>query len=243
MKRTRFSLNWLTNFSNSQPESETSEKFCKSCGSVIPHDSIYCPNCGVIQETPSGPSPAMPVGREKESAARRIGKLRFALFFLSLAIFIAAFLLGSMASISQQEAQAIIDAFNTQIGSDPTAYQIFENNITLCLLFFIPFFGTAFMAFVGYNTGMFLSALALLNPQSGSPVALALTLFLFPWTWMEFVAYSLASSASLMVIISAISRRLRIEARRFLIALAIAAFLLIVGAVIEELAISSAMAG
>ena len=185
----------------------------------------------------------MPVGREKESAARRIGKLRLALFFVSLAIFITAFLLGSMASISQQEAQAIIDAFNTQIGSDPTAYQIFENNITLCLLFFIPFFGTAFMAFVGYNTGMVLSALALLNPQSGSPVALALTLFLFPWTWMEFVAYSLASSASLMVIISAISRRLRIEARRFLITLAIAAFLLIIGAIIEELAIGSAMAG
>jgi hypothetical protein len=160
-----------------------------------------------------------------------------------LAIFIATFILGSMAPISQQEAQAIIDEFNTQIGSNPTAYQIFENNITLCLLFFIPFFGTAFMAFVGYNTGIVLSALALLNPQSGSPVALALTLFLFPWTWMEFVAYSLASNAGLMVIISAIGRRLKIEARTFLITLAIAAFLLAVGAIIEELAISSAMAG
>ena len=99
------------------------------------------------------------------------------------------------------------------------------------------------MTFVGYNTGVVLSALSLLSPQSGNAVALALTLFLFPWTWMEFAAYSLASSAGLMVIISAIGRRLRMEARRFLIALAIATFLLIVGAIIEELAISIAMAG
>jgi hypothetical protein len=148
-----------------------------------------------------------------------------------------------MAPLSHQEAQVIIEEFNTQIGSNPTAYQIFANNITLCLLFFVPFFGTAFMAFVGYNTGVVLSALSLLNPQSGSGVALALTLFLFPWTWMEFGAYSLGSSAGLMVIISAIGKRLRIEARRFLIALAIVAFLLIVGGIIEELAINSAMAG
>jgi RNA polymerase subunit RPABC4/transcription elongation factor Spt4 len=242
VKRTKLSLDWLTNFSNSQPEKETSWKFCRSCGSVIPYNSTYCPNCGTIQETLSGLSPAIPVGREKESLARRIGKLQYTIFFMSLAIFIVAFLLGSMAFISQQEAQAIIDAFNTQIGSDPTAYQIFENNITLCLLFFIPFFGTAFMAFVGYNTGMVLAALALLNPQLGSPVALALTLFLFPWTWMEFVAYSLASSTGLMVIISIIGRRLRVEARKFLIILVIAIFLLIIGAIIEELAISSAMA-
>jgi hypothetical protein len=238
-----FSLSWLTHLANSRPESEPPRKFCRSCGSLISYDATYCPNCGVIQEIPIASSPAKSVERGREAVARRIRKLRFALFFLSLAIFIASFIFGSMAPLSRQEAQVIIDEFNTQIGSNPTAYQIFANNVTLCLLFFVPFFGTAFMTFVGYNTGVVLSALSLLSPQSGNAVTLALTLFLFPWTWMEFAAYSLASSAGLMVIISAIGRRLRMEARRFLIALAIATFLLIVGAIIEELAISIAMAG
>jgi Stage II sporulation protein M len=238
-----FSLGWLIRLANSQQESGPPRKFCKSCGSVISYDAAYCSNCGAIQETIIASAPVKSIEKGGEPVARRIRKLRFALFFLSLAIFIASFIFGSMAPLSQQEAQAIIEEFNTQIGSNPTAYQIFANNVMLCLLFFIPVFGTAFMAFVGYNTGVVLSALALVNPQSGSAVALALTLFLFPWTWMEFASYSLASSSGLMVIMSAIGRRLRLEARRFIVALAIAAFLLIVGAIIEELAISSAMAG
>ncbi len=119
---------------------------------------------------------------------------------------------------------------------------IFQNNVTLCLLFFIPFFGTAFMAFVGYNTGIVLSAVALVNPSAGSGVVLAFATMLFPWTWMEFTAYSLASSEGIIVVISAIRRTLTKESRRLLIVLAVAVILLVIGAITEELAINSAMA-
>jgi hypothetical protein len=115
--------------------------------------------------------------------------------------------------------------------------------MSLCFLFFIPFFGTAFMAFVGYNTGLVLSAVVIINPQSLTSLALAFATLLFPWTWMEFIAYSLASSEGLMVIVSALGHTLRKEARKFLMIFAIAIVLLIVGAIIEELAIEAAMAG
>ncbi|MCJ7635752.1 stage II sporulation protein M [Candidatus Bathyarchaeota archaeon] len=239
----KYSLGKLVRLANIRSPSEARRKYCKSCGSSILYDADYCPNCGALQETPvTAPEAVRPLTGVPRIIVRRMRRIRYTLFFLSLAIFIFTFILGSTVPLSRQEAQLIYQQFNSQVGPSPTALQIFSNNMSLCLLFFIPFFGTAFMAFVGYNTGLVLSAVVIVNPQAPTSLVLAFTTLLFPWAWMEFIAYSLASSGGLMVIVSALGRTLRKEARKFLILFTVVVVLLIVGAVIEGLAISTAMA-
>lgn len=239
----KYSLGKLVRLANIRSPSEAHRKYCKSCGSSTPYDADYCPNCGALQETPATtPEAVRPLTDVPRTIVRRMRRIRNTLFFLSLAIFFFAFILGSTASLSRGEAQSIYQQFSSQVGPNPTALQIFSNNMILCLLFFIPFFGTAFMAFVGYNTGLVLSAVAIVNPQTPTSLVLAFTTLLFPWAWMEIIAYSLASSEGLMVIVSGVRRILRKEAKRFLIIFAIAIILLTVGAIIEELAIATAMA-
>jgi hypothetical protein len=212
------------------------------CGSSIFYEAAYCSNCGALQEvTSTAPEAERSLVSAPRTIVSRMKRIRYTLFFLSLAIFIFAFVLGSSASLSRQEAQAIYQEFSSQVGPNPTTLQIFSNNMSLCFLFFIPFFGTAFMAFVGYNTGLVLSAVVIINPQSLTSLALAFATLLFPWTWMEFIAYSLASSEGLMVIVSAVGRTFRKEAKRLLIIFAIAIILLAVGSIIEDLAITIAM--
>ena len=188
------------------------------------------------------PEAARPRGRVMEAISKRGRRIRLYLFLLSLGIFIAAFLIGSTEPLSSQEALAIVEQFGELIGENPTMTQILMNNLPLCLLFFIPVFGTAFMAFVGYSTGVVLSALAIAYPPADALV-LALTTLAAPWTWMELTAYSLASSEGIMLILAIIGRNIRRELKTFLIVLAVSAVLLALGAVIEILAINTAMAG
>jgi hypothetical protein len=218
---------------------EVKRKYCRACGSLIPHDATYCPHCGALQEA-KVPEAAGPKAQGAEAITKR-RHIRLTFFFISLAIFIITFILGSMIPLSRQDAQAIVNGIRSTLGTHPTAIQIFRNNITLCLLFLIPLFGPAFMAYVGYSTGVVLAAAAILSPTS-SPLALAFASLLFPWTWLEFSAYSLASTAGLMIIVSTLRHKLRKEVIRFLIALVVSVALLTLAAVLESLAITISMA-
>jgi hypothetical protein len=201
---------------------------------------MYCPHCGATQQ-PEAPIPATrPVGGAGKYVMARMRRIRLYLILLSLAAFLVAFFVGSATPLTQQEANAIVREFSQAIGPNPTVAQIFRNNLTLCLLFFIPGFGTLFMAFVAYNTGVVLSAVALVSPSSPNALYLALLTLVFPWTPFEFAAYSLASGEGLMIIVSLIRRNLRREARSLLIVLVVAVGLLALGAIIE-VAIGSAI--
>ena len=223
------------------PSSESGSKFCRSCGTLIPTEATYCPHCGATQQ-PAAPVPVTirPVGGAARYVMARMRRIRLYLILLSLATFIVAFLVGSATPLTVEEANAIVRDFSQAIGPSPTVAQIFRNNLTLCLLFFIPGFGTLFMAFVAYNTGVVLSAVALVYPSSPSALYLALLTLLFPWTAIEFAAYSLASGEGLMIIVSLIRRNLRREARSLLIVLVVAIGLLALGAIVE-VAIGSAI--
>ena len=226
---------------DAKPAPEGRRKYCKMCGSSISYDAVYCPNCGAVQEAQATAHvAASPRGGVAEAVAK-MRHIRLTLFLISLAILIFTFILGSSAHLSPQDAQAIVSDYQSTIGAHPTAIEIFGNNVSLCLLFYIPVFGTAFMALVGYSTGVFFAALPIVNPSSPSSLTLAFTTLILPWTWMEFTAYSLASSAGLMIIVSAIRRTLRKDVRKLLITLAVSVALLAIGAVLEGLAI--AMAG
>ena len=225
---------------DAKPAPESRRKYCKMCGSSISYDAVYCPNCGAAQEAQAVvPETARPRGGIAEAIVE-MRHIRLTLFLISLAIFIFTFILGSSAHLSPQDAQAIISDYQNTIGARPTAIEVFGNNVILCLLSFIPVFGTAFMALVGYSTGIFLAALPIVNPSYTSSLTLAFTTLILPWAWMEFTAYSLASSAGLMMIVSALRRTLRKDVRKLLIALAVSVALLALGAFLEGLAIAMA---
>jgi len=210
------------------------------CGSSISYDAVYCPICGAAQELQvAAPEAARPRGGIAEAVAK-MKNIRLTLFLISLAIFIFTFILGSSTHLSTQDAQAIVSDYQSTIGAHPTAIEIFGNNVTLCLLSFIPVLGTAFMALVGYNTGIFLAALPIVNPSYPSSLILAFATLILPWAWMEFTAYSLASSTGLMMIVSALRRTLRKDFRKLLIILAVSVALLALGSFLEGLAIAMA---
>jgi len=122
-------------------------------------------------------------------------------------IFIAAFITlsailaySSTVQLSQSEAQSLSQ---TVEGINGTVLGIFENNVQIALLEFIPGFGPVYGAYSSYGTGLALAALAESNSTVGiSGFELFLVLLLTPIFWIEFSCYSLAVEESLAVIIS-----------------------------------------
>jgi len=122
-------------------------------------------------------------------------------------IFIAAFITlsailaySSTAELSQSDAQSLSQGVE---GINGTVVGIFENNVRIALLEFVPGFGPAFGAYSSYDTGLALAALAQSNPTIGiSGFELFIVLLLTPIFWIEFACYSLAVEEGLAIIIS-----------------------------------------
>jgi hypothetical protein len=207
--------------------------FCRFCGSKITSEAKFCPYCGTSQERRPSPPSTTPkssgLGKILEVPAYR---LRITVFVISFIIFTSFLFMGSQSQLSPEEATRLVEEFGEVIGPHPTAIDIASRNIFICLLLFIPLVGPGILAFVSYNTGIMASALA---QASGSITAIEifLTMFLFPWAWLEIAAYSLASAQSIMLLVGGFTRSLRQEAKYFLISLTICLFLLGLAAIIE----------
>jgi hypothetical protein len=112
---------------------------------------------------------------------------------------------------------------------------IFENNFLIDLIMFIPVAGPIFGSYAMYNTGR------AINAESSSPnntshmpaVVLVFLLFVFPDTWLEFIAYSTAFAASIWLTWSIIKSTATHEITRTAEFVAICAALLLLGAFIE----------
>lgn len=229
---------FFTRLTDAKPSVGSLRKYCKVCGTSIPYESVYCQNCGAVQGLqPVASEPLQPRGGVAEALKGR-RHIYLSLFFISLTIFIIAFIFGSNAKLPPQNANAIINDFQNSIPV-PSAWAIFKNNFTICLLFFIPLFGTAFVSLVGYNTGVVLAAVHIVNPSSPSAITLAIITLVSPWTWFELPAYAVASSTGLMMIVSALRRSFRKDSKSFLLALAVSIVLLAIGAIIEGYAIAT----
>jgi len=204
-------------------------KYCAFCGRLIPREAAYCPDCGNAQ--------SQQVEARKNSLSETISKngrkIRFVLFFVSLALFLVAFFAGSQVQLSRNEALAMVKEFEEAIGSNPTAETIIMHNTALCLQFFIPVLGMLSLGVVGFSSGNVLAAIALSSPNPISSTVLILYTLATPVAWIEFVAYSLASSEGIMIIVSVFSRCLRKEARTFLLVLVASISLLVLGGFVE----------
>lgn len=111
-----------------------------------------------------------------------------------------------------------------------TAY-IFGNNFILCLLFFIPIAGPLFGFYVLYSTGVVIAAESL--KMGGPPLLSFFLLFIFPFTWLEFLAYSTALAQSVWLTWRIIKHRGVRELVNTCVMIAVCAVILAVAALIE----------
>jgi len=116
---------------------------------------------------------------------------------------------------------------------------IFQNNFEICLLMFIPVAGLVLGSIALFNTGSYIQAETIVeNTTKGYniPAILALALlFIFPFTWLEFISYSTAFSETFWFIRRGLEGKWRREIVNLFKLVLITAVLLAAGAFIEAL--------
>ncbi len=127
-----------------------------------------------------------------------MNKIRVLLFFIFLGIFSSAFQIGSMSTVSEEDANTFMDEFK-ELVLDIDAFGIFTHNTTIALPMFIPGFGIAWGIFSAWSTGFAFAAITTTAPELENIPPLSL-LFLSPFGLMEIFAYSLGISRSFILI-------------------------------------------
>jgi len=127
-----------------------------------------------------------------------VNKIRIITFFAFLGLFAAAFQIGSMSTVSDEEAKAFMSEFEALV-LDIDAFGIFTHNLTIALPMFIPGFGVGWGLFSAWSTGFAFASIALIAPEIGEIPPLTI-LFLSPFGLMELVAYSFGISRSFILI-------------------------------------------
>ena len=133
-----------------------------------------------------------------------MNKNRIILFFIFLAIFTIIFQLGSMSTVSQEEADLFMEEFEKLV-LDIDAFGIFVHNTTIALPMFIPGFGIFWGLFSSWSTGYAFAAIATSVPEIANISPLSI-LFLSPFGLMEIFSYSLAISRSFILIKAIITK-------------------------------------
>ena len=136
-----------------------------------------------------------------------VNKIRIVAFFIFLGIFAGVFQIGSMSSVSEEEANLFMSEFE-ELVLDIDAFGIFIHNTTIALPMFIPGFGVAWGFFSAWSTGYAFASIATILPELQNIPPLTL-LFLSPFGFMELVAYSLGTSRS-FILIHAISKKINL---------------------------------
>jgi hypothetical protein len=138
------------------------------------------------------------------------------LIFLIVFVILSAILAySSTVPLSQSEASSLSQGVE---GIKGTTIGIFENNVKIALLEFVPGFGPAFGVYASYSTGLAISALAQSSPKSGiSGIELFLILLLTPIYWLEFTCYSMAVEESIALIASVKNNIFRLSEWKWLI--------------------------
>ena len=123
-----------------------------------------------------------------------------------MGLFAAAYQIGSMFQVSEEEANTFMSEFEKLTNNGMIdAIGIFLHNSSVSLPMFIPGFGVVWGLFSAWSTGFAFSAIVSVSPELTKIPPLAI-LFLSPFGIMELTAYSIATSRSFMLI-RAISKK------------------------------------
>jgi hypothetical protein len=98
---------------------------------------------------------------------------------------------------------------------------------------FIPFAGPIFGLWVLYNTGVVIAGETIAVSPQVSPLLTFLMLFIFPFTWMEFISYSTGFAESVWLIRRGTQGLGRREIKNAGVLIAIVAVVLLLAAIIE----------
>jgi len=154
-----------------------------------------------------------------------------ALFVLSIIITIA----GVLTPLSHEEASEIEKELEG-IQENVNVQLIFGNNFMICLAMFVPVAGPIFGSYVLYNTGVVIAAASV---AEGLPSILVFAfLFAFPFTWLEFLAYSIAFAQSVWLTWRIIQHKGKKELVNTCILISICAVILLTATIIEIVIIS-----
>ncbi len=158
--------------------------------------------------------------------------IRIISFFIFLGIFAAVFQIGSMTSVSEEDAKAFMSEFE-ELVLDIDAFGIFTHNLTIALPMFIPGFGVVWGLFSAWSTGFAFAAIATTVPEIGEIPPLSI-LFLSPFGLMEIAAYSIGISRS-FILIRAVIKKVGLSSfiKPTVIEIGIVVALLLVGGYLE----------
>ena len=150
-----------------------------------------------------------------------------------MGLFTAAFQLGSMSEVSEDEANIFMKEFEKLV-EDIDAIGIFVHNTTISLPMFIPGFGVAWGLFSAWSTGFAFAAIVSITPELEKIPPLTI-LFISPFGLMELFAYSLATSRS-FILIRAITKKTNLTPflKPTIIEIGIVVGLLLAGGFLED---------
>ena len=161
-----------------------------------------------------------------------MNKIRIIIFFVFLVIFTVIFQLGSMSTVSEEEANLFMEEFEKLV-LDIDAFGIFVHNTTIALPMFIPGFGIFWGLFASWSTGYAFAAIVTSMPEIGDISPLSI-LFLTPFGLMEIFSYSLGISRSFILIKAIITKTsLSQFIKPTIIEIGIVVLLLLVGGYVE----------
>jgi len=161
-----------------------------------------------------------------------MNKIRIITFFTFLLIFTIIFQLGSMSTVSDEEASMFMEEFKKLV-LDIDGFGIFVHNTTIALPMFIPGFGIVWGLFSAWSTGYAFASIATIIPEIANISPLSI-LFLSPFGLMEIFAYSLGISRSFILIKAVITKtNLSQFIKPTIIEIGIVVALLLVGGYVE----------
>ena len=161
-----------------------------------------------------------------------MNKIRIITFFAFLVIFTVIFQLGSMSTVSEEEANLFMEEFEKLV-LDIDAFGIFVHNTTISLPMFIPGFGIFWGLFASWSTGYAFASIATVMPEIADISPLSI-LFLTPFGLMEIFAYSLGISRSFILIKAIITKTSLFQfIKPTIIEIGIVVALLLVGGYVE----------
>lgn len=175
---------------------------------------------------------ALKIWKEFPTKVKRI--LTILMFFL---LSIAVTAAGVSAPLTKEKASKISEEMEELQDYVLTAdvfrslTMIFGNNFVLCLSFFIPFVGPIFGFHVLYNTGVAIAAQSII--EGVDPHLIFLSMFILPFSWLEFLSYSTAFAESAWLTWGIIKRGWRRELVNMCIMISLCAVILLIAALIE----------
>jgi len=144
---------------------------------------------------------------------------------------IFAFYIGATTRLSSEDAAALAQFWEQLFNSIKTPIDIFLNNSVIALIMVVPLLGALFAMYVGYNSGLVISAMSQAN--NVDPVGVLILTLANPIAFMEFMAYALSITQGVLIVYAIIQKRLRQEIRNAAITVVIVLVILIVEAFLE----------